>query len=206
MRQQRLRGYVIYLKIHSKGEVGRGVSRIWSLAVELLCQHSLPQCYIVPGSLSCKICKIQPILIQYERMHHFLDACCSLKLCKNRIFKNVNPPNSCVLLLTGEVMRIKIVPTSRFLWDSFRLVYDAYCCCSLVAKSCLTLCDPMDYIAHQAPLSMGFSRQEYWSGLPCPPPGDLPDPVIKPKFPALADRFFTTEPPGKFLVHTRGYY
>ena len=145
MRQQRLRGYVIYLEIHSKGEVGRGVSRIWSLAVELLCQHSLPQCYIVPGSLSCKICKIQPILIQYERMHRFLDACCSLKLGKNHIFKNVNPPNSCVLLLTGEVMRIKIVPTSRFLWDSFRLVYDTYCCCSLVAKSCLTLCDPMDY-------------------------------------------------------------
>ena len=166
MRQQRLRGYVIYLEIHSKGEVGRGVSRIWSLAVELLCQHSLPQCYIVPGSLSCKICKIQPILIQYERMHHFLDACCSLKLCKNRIFKNVNPPNSCVLLLTGEVMRIKIVPTSRFLWDSFRLVYDAYCCCSLVAKSCLTLCDPMDYIAHQAPLSMRrFSSHSLLQGI-----------------------------------------
>ena len=35
-------------------------------------------------------------------------------------------------------------------------------------------------IAHQAPLSMGFSRQEYWSGLPCPPPGDLPDPEIEP--------------------------
>ena len=38
----------------------------------------------------------------------------------------------------------------------------------------------MDCIAHQAPLSMGFSRQEYWSGLPCPSPGDLPDPGIKP--------------------------
>ena len=37
----------------------------------------------------------------------------------------------------------------------------------------------MDYVAHQAPLSMGFSRQEYWSGLPCPPPGDLPNPGIK---------------------------
>ena len=36
-------------------------------------------------------------------------------------------------------------------------------------------------VAHQAPLSMGFSRQEYWSGLPCPPPGDLPDPGIKPE-------------------------
>ena len=46
---------------------------------------------------------------------------------------------------------------------------------------------------------MGFSRQEYWSGLPCPPPGDLPNPGIKPKFPALADRFFTTEPPGNSL-------
>ena len=49
--------------------------------------------------------------------------------------------------------------------------------------------------ALQAPLSMGFSRQEYWSGLPCPPPGDLPDPGIKPavlKSPALAGGFFTT--------------
>ena len=48
--------------------------------------------------------------------------------------------------------------------------------------------------ARQAPLSMGFSRQEYWSGLPCPPPGDLPNPGIVPmslKSPALASRFFT---------------
>ena len=47
----------------------------------------------------------------------------------------------------------------------------------------------------QAPLSMGFSKQEYWSGLSCPPPGDLPDPGIKPdslKSPALASGFFTT--------------
>ena len=50
-------------------------------------------------------------------------------------------------------------------------------------------------IAHQAPLSMGFSRQEYWSGLPCSPPGDLPNPGIKPASlmsPALAGGFFTT--------------
>ena len=49
-------------------------------------------------------------------------------------------------------------------------------------------------IAHQAPLCMGFSRQEYWSGLPCPPPGDLPYPGIKPvslRSPALAGGFFT---------------
>ena len=54
-------------------------------------------------------------------------------------------------------------------------------------------------IAHQAPLYMGFSRQEYWSGLPYPSPGDLPDPRIEPMFPALLDRFFTSEPPGKPL-------
>ena len=56
-------------------------------------------------------------------------------------------------------------------------------------------------VAHQAPLSMEFSRQEYWCGLPVPPPGDLPDPGMEPAFPALAARFFTTEPPGmpKFL-------
>ena len=50
-------------------------------------------------------------------------------------------------------------------------------------------------VAHQAPLSVGFSRQEYWSKLPCPPPGDLPDPGTEPislMSPALAGRFFTT--------------
>ena len=50
-------------------------------------------------------------------------------------------------------------------------------------------------IAHQAPLSMEFSRQEYWNGLPCPSPGDLPDPGIKPTSlasPALAGRYFIT--------------
>ena len=46
-------------------------------------------------------------------------------------------------------------------------------------QSCPALCDPL-IVACQAPLSVEFSRQEYWSGLPCPPPGDLPDPGIKP--------------------------
>ena len=52
-------------------------------------------------------------------------------------------------------------------------------------------------VAYQAPLSMGFSRQEYWSVLPFPPPGYLPNPRIKPASPALADGFFATEPSGK---------
>ena len=49
--------------------------------------------------------------------------------------------------------------------------------------------------AHQAPLSMGFPRQEYWSGVPFPSPGDLPDPGIKPLSHALAGGFFSTKPP-----------
>ena len=52
-------------------------------------------------------------------------------------------------------------------------------------------------VAHQAPPSMGFSRQEYWSGSPFPSPGDLPDPGIKPKSPALQADALTSEPPGK---------
>ena len=53
-----------------------------------------------------------------------------------------------------------------------------------------------------APLSMGFSRQEHWSGLPFPSPGDLPDPGIQPVSPASVGRFFTAEPPGNpcFIV------
>ena len=52
-------------------------------------------------------------------------------------------------------------------------------------------------VAHQAPLSTGFSRQEYWSGLPCPPPGDLPDPGTEQEASCtfcIAGEFFTTEP------------
>ena len=68
-----------------------------------------------------------------------------------------------------------------------------FCCC-LVAKSWLFVTSWA--IAHQAPLSMGFSRQEYWSGLPFPFPGDLPNPRIKLTSPALAVRVFTVEPSG----------
>ena len=52
-------------------------------------------------------------------------------------------------------------------------------------------------VAHQTPLSMGFSRQEYWSGPLFPPPGDLPDPGIKPGSPALQADSLSSEPPAK---------
>ena len=75
--------------------------------------------------------------------------------------------------------------------------FNSYICfCCLVAESYLTL-PTVWTAAHQAPLPMGFPRQEYWSGLPFPSPGDLPDPGIEPMSPALAGRFFTAEPLGQ---------
>ena len=70
--------------------------------------------------------------------------------------------------------------------------------CVLSHFSCVRLCDPRvgrRTAVHQAPLSVGFSRQEYWSGLPCPPPGGLPDPgieLVSLVSPALAVGLFTT--------------
>ena len=52
-------------------------------------------------------------------------------------------------------------------------------------------------VTYQAPLSMGFSRQEYWNGLPFPSPGDLPDPGIEPRSPTLQADTLPSEPPGK---------
>ena len=63
--------------------------------------------------------------------------------------------------------------------------------------SCIQIFAAPWTVAHQAPLFMGFPRQEYWIGLPFPPPRDLRNPETEPKSPALASKFFTTEPPGK---------
>ena len=71
-------------------------------------------------------------------------------------------------------------------------------CAVLSCFSHVQLCATQWTTARQAPLFMGFSRQEYWSGLPCPPPGDIPDPGIKPaslRSPALAGEVFTTSAP-----------
>ena len=79
-----------------------------------------------------------------------------------------------------------------------------------VAQLCPTLCDPMDI--SQAPLSMEFSKQEYWSGFPFPTPGDLPKPGIKPTSlasPALAGRFFITSAtkiPRSYSLHFLKFY
>ena len=58
-------------------------------------------------------------------------------------------------------------------------------CAVLIAQFRVGLFVTSRIVAHEAPLSMGFSRQEYWSGMPCSPPRDLPDPGIEPRSPAL---------------------
>ena len=68
---------------------------------------------------------------------------------------------------------------------------------SAQSLSCVRLLVTPWTVAHQVPLFMGFHRQEYWSGLPFPPPGDLPNPGTEPVFPAMAGRFFTIEPLGR---------
>ena len=70
---------------------------------------------------------------------------------------------------------------------------------SEVAQSCPTLCDPMDRSLHQAPPSMGFFRPKYWSGLPFPSSGNLPDPGIEPRSPALYTDALPSEPSGTSL-------
>ena len=73
----------------------------------------------------------------------------------------------------------------------------------MLSNSDVSDCNPIVYIAHQAPPSMGFPRQEYWSQLPFPPPGDLPDQGIElesPASPALAGRSLTTEPSAEIKV------
>ena len=100
------------------------------------------------------------------------------------------------------VIRVGDTKVSRLLLCTLKTYSHLSCSCfrcCLVAQSCPTLATPWTE-ARQGPLCMEFSRQEYWSGLPFPPPGDLPDPGVEPTSPALIGRFFTTEQQGEALL------
>ena len=73
--------------------------------------------------------------------------------------------------------------------------------CVCQSLSCVQLFVTLWTVIHQAPLSMEFCRQEYWSGLPFPSPGDLSDPGIEPRSPALQADSSPTEPPGNVYIH-----
>ena len=83
--------------------------------------------------------------------------------------------------------------SEQFLWTEMLSPRFALCVVSLEFDSIVTSWT----VAHQAPLSMGFSRQEYWSGKPFPPPGDLPDLGIELQSPAQQVNSLLSEPPGK---------
>ena len=73
---------------------------------------------------------------------------------------------------------------------------------SEVAQSCLTLCNPMDFSPPGSSIHGISQAKEYWSGSPFPSPGDLPDPEIEPRTPALQVDALLSEPPGKFPIGT----
>ena len=93
------------------------------------------------------------------------------------------------IIMWGDNVKLIVITILQYIY--FPNIY----ACMLSHFSGVWLCATLWDVAHQPPLSMGFSRQEYWSESPCPPAGDLPDPGIQPPStmsPALADKFFTT--------------
>ena len=83
--------------------------------------------------------------------------------------------------ITSKLLKEK----RRLTCQSVYIFFVQLCARAKLLQSCPALCDPMDPMDCQALLFMEFSRQEYWSGLPCPPLGDLPHPGMEPVFPAL---------------------
>ena len=112
----------------------------------------------------------------------------------------VKDGTSCAMWIAspGKNCLLQDISELHGLWISETGITHVSCMCS-VTSVVSDSATPWT-VAYQGPLSMGFSRQEYWSGFPCPPPGDLPDPRVEPvslTSPVLAGRFFTASPPGK---------
>ena len=126
---------------------------------------------------------------------------CTLRFKKiNYKYKGQERPDSAITHMNEKVLMV----TNQHIFCMDRKkslkTKQTYSCAVLSHFSHVQLFVTLSTIACQAPLSMGFSRQEYWSGLPCPPPGNLPNPATEPMSsvsPALQVDCLPTEPPGK---------
>ena len=129
------------------------------------------------------------------------NSCLSVRLESKRLqITNVREEVALVYCVCGDVNRCSSCGKQyRGFSEKLKI---PHVCGVLSHFSCVQLLATPWTVAHQAPLSMGFPRQEYWSGLPFPSPGDLPEPGIKPVSPALTGGFFTTEPLGKPLFQS----
>ena len=156
----------------------------FTLGISCLTTSNLPWftdlTFLVPMQNRSCVCKYLDVCSLYNKVHPFW-------VHRLKTFNNVY---SCA---ATSIVKLNIIsiPHSKSPW--YPLPY--------YAQSCPTLWDPMD-CSPSTPLSIEISRQEYWSGLPFPIPGDLPHPGIKPTSLAScasAGRFFTSEPPGKLI-------
>ena len=116
---------------------------------------------------------------------------------KPKLKKYMQPNVQSSIIYNSQDMGGIQVPINRQIdkEDIFMFVSVYLYICLLSHFSCVWCFVTLWTMAHQTPLFMGFSRQEYWSRLPCPPPGELPNPGIEPTsliFPSLTGRFFTT--------------
>ena len=116
-----------------------------------------------------------------------------------------SPHKTLGLFLSKFILNFTWSSLNQDTWQQHNTFPNLYYCCGCFSflsfffflPSCVWLFATSWTVALQAPLSMGFPRQEYWRGLPFSTPGDLPDPGIKSASPALAGSLFTTVPPGK---------
>ena len=151
----------------------------------------------------------------FQRQYPIASLGTSFHLCNGKRCPWVRGPQCPLLRLDGPPGSHSGDPLSQTAayWMEFREVGERLECLPCTEsipirffswkwKWSLTLCNPVGYVAHQAPPSMGFSRQEYWSGLPFPSPGDLPDSGIEPRSPTLQADALTSEPPGILILRT----
>ena len=101
------------------------------------------------------------------------------------------------LMSTESMMSLPVINTVIILLRSLIKFISTFVKVKVKSLSGVRLFATLWTIAHQAPPSVGFSRQEYWSGLPFPSPGNLPDPGIEPRSAAMQAGTLTSEPPGK---------